>query len=72
MRVVGDDLIGVLGPGEWVGAVVRAVDADADGGLEVLDAVEQPTPDRLPGGDLEEDVDYRDYVHARGWIVDHA
>ena len=37
---MGDNLVGALGPGEGVGAVGPAVDVDADGRLEVGDAVE--------------------------------
>ena len=42
-----DDLVGALGPNEWVGAVVPAVDVGADGGFEVFDAVERAAVDGL-------------------------
>jgi len=45
---VGDDIVGVLGQGEWVGAFVPAVDVGPDRGLEVFDAVEGGAADRLP------------------------
>ena len=53
---MGDDLVGVLGPGERVGAFVPPVDVGPDGGLEVFDAVEGAAADRLPGDDPEEDL----------------
>lgn len=36
----GEDLVGGLGPGEWVAALVLAVDEGADLGVEVLDGGE--------------------------------
>jgi len=38
--VFGEDLVGGLGPGQWVAALVPAVDEGADLGAEVLDGVE--------------------------------
>ena len=51
-----DDLVGALGPNEWVGAVVPAVDVGADGGFEVFDAVERAAVDGLAGDDPEEEL----------------
>src|SRR3954447_12234396 len=53
----GADLVGCLGPGEWVASVVTAVDEGADGGDEVFDAVEGSAADGLAGDDPEEDLD---------------
>ncbi len=50
-RGVGDDVFGVLGPGEGVRAVVPGVDVVGDGGLEFFDAGERAAPDGLAGDD---------------------
>src|SRR5438552_8864863 len=49
-------LVGGLGPGERVAAVVPAVDEGLDGGDEVLDRGEAAAADGLPGDDREEDL----------------
>src|SRR6266568_3734097 len=49
-------LVGGLGPGEGVAAVVPPVDEVLDGGDEVLDRGEAAAADRLPGDDREEDL----------------
>src|SRR5919108_2853740 len=49
-------LVGGLGPGEGVAAVVPPVDEVLDGGDEVLDRGEAATADGLPGDDREEDL----------------
>ena len=41
----GEDLVGGLGPGEWVAALVPAVDEGADLGVEVLDGGEDSSAD---------------------------
>jgi hypothetical protein len=33
----GEDLVSVLGPGEWAGMVVPVVDEGADGGCQLFD-----------------------------------
>ena len=54
---VGRDLVGVVGPGEWVAALVPALDESGDGCDEFFDAVEGSTSDGLSGDDPEEDLD---------------
>jgi len=44
---VGQDLVGGLGPGERVAAVVPAVDEAADSGHEFFDAGERAAPNGL-------------------------
>ena len=56
---MGEDLIGGLGPGERLAAVVPAVDEPADGGGELADRVEGAAADGLAGDDAEEDLDDR-------------
>src|SRR6516164_11047038 len=51
-------LVGGLGPGERMTAVVPAVDEGLDGGDEVGDRGEAAAADRLPGDDREEDLDH--------------
>jgi len=76
---VGDDLVGALGPGERVGALVPAVDVNPDCGFEVFDAVEGAAADRLAGDDPEEDLNQ--FIHdpevgvkcsvTRGFLASH-
>jgi len=54
---VRDDLVGGLGPGEWLAAGVPVVDESGDRADEVGDGVERAAADRLPGDDAEEDLD---------------
>jgi hypothetical protein len=49
-------LVGGLGPGEGVAAVVPAVDEGLDGGNEGLDRGEAAAADGLPGDDAEENL----------------
>jgi hypothetical protein len=49
-------LVGGLGPGEGVAAVVPAVNEGLDGADEVLDRGEAAAADGLPGDDGEEDL----------------
>src|SRR6266516_829304 len=49
-------LIGGLGPGEGMAAVVPAVDEVLDGGDEVLDRGEAAAADGLAGDDRKEDL----------------
>src|SRR5271154_5074866 len=51
-------LVGGLGPGEGVAAVVPAVDEGLDRGDEVLDRGEAAAADGLPGDDAEENLDH--------------
>ena len=53
---MGDDLVGALGPGERVGALVPAVAVYPECCLEVFDAVSGAAADRLAGDDPEEDL----------------
>jgi hypothetical protein len=39
---LGEDCVGVLGPGERSAALVPGVDVDADGGLQIRDGVKVP------------------------------
>jgi HEAT repeat protein len=50
----GEDLVGVLGPGEGLGVVVPVVYEGADGGGEFLDGGEGAAADGLAGDDREE------------------
>ena len=50
----GEDLVGVLGPGERVRVVVPVVDEGADRGGEFLDGGEGAAADGLAGDDGEE------------------
>lgn len=54
---MGQDVVGGLGPGEGVAAVVPAFDELRDRGDELLDGVERAAADRLPGDDPEEHLD---------------
>jgi hypothetical protein len=45
-----------LGPGEWLGALVVAVDVGTDRGLQVGDVGEGAAADCLAGDDAEEDL----------------
>jgi hypothetical protein len=54
---VRQDLVGGLGPDEWVAALVPAVDEAADRTDEFLDAGEGASADRLSGDDPEEHLD---------------
>jgi hypothetical protein len=53
----GEDLIGVLGPGERLEVVVPVVDDRADGLGELADRGERAAPDGLAGDDREEAFD---------------
>src|SRR5450830_1262008 len=53
---VADDLAGTLGPDEWIGPFVPAVDVRGDGSFELLDVVERAAANRLTGDDPEEDL----------------
>src|SRR3954471_23135069 len=53
-----EDVVGGLGPGEGLAAVVPAVDESADGGGEVFDAAVAAAADGLAGDDAEEDLDH--------------
>jgi hypothetical protein len=52
-----EDVVGGLGPGERLAAVVPAVDEPADRGGQLADRVEGAAPDGLAGDDAEEDLD---------------
>jgi hypothetical protein len=54
---VGQDLVGLLGPHEWLAAVVPGVDEPADGIDQVADGREAAAMDRLPRDDREEHLD---------------
>ena len=54
----GEDLVGGLGPGEWVTALVPAVDEGADLGVEVLNGGEDSSADGRTVDDGEEDLDH--------------
>jgi hypothetical protein len=54
---VGQDLVGLLGPHEWLAAVVPGVDEPADGIDQGADGREAAAVDRLPRDDREEHLD---------------
>lgn len=66
----GEDLVGGLGPGEWVAALVPAVDEGADLGVEVLDGGEDSSADGRTVDDGEEDLDHVEPGGAGGGEVD--
>lgn len=66
----GEDLVGGLGPGEWVVALVPAVDEGADLGVEVLDGGEDSSADGRTVDDGEEDLDHVEPGGAGGGEVD--
>ena len=68
--VFGEDLVGGLGPGEWVAALVPAVDEGADLGVEVLDGGEDSSADGRTVDDGEEDLDHVEPGGAGGGEVD--
>lgn len=49
----GEDLVGVLGPGEGTGVVIPAVDERADDSHQLLDGGEGSAADGLLGDDRE-------------------
>ena len=68
--VFGEDLVGGLGPGEWVAALVPAVDEGADLGVEVLDGGEDSSADGRTVDDGQEDLDHVEPGGAGGGEVD--
>jgi len=52
-----EGLFGGLGPDEWVGSVVPAVDEGADLGVEVADGAEGASVDGLAFDDAKPDLD---------------
>ena len=67
----GEDLVGGLGPGEWVTALVPAVDEGADLGVEVLDGDEDSSADGRTVDDGEEDLDHAALRRQRSVTVGH-
>jgi hypothetical protein len=60
---LGEDLVGVFGPGEWLAALVPAIAESPDRGHQFLDAGEVAAAERLALDDREEHLNH---VQPRG------